>query len=61
MHVRVIRTLDKGEKRLFMADRPNLSSERMLRKDYGRKGSVAINKSLVMSLEGLGERQTDWW
>jgi hypothetical protein len=43
----------------FIRDKPILSSERMLHKDYNRKGSVAKKKSLVVILKGLGAR-TDW-
>jgi hypothetical protein len=38
---------------LFIRDKPILSSEK-LHKDYDRKNSVAKNKSLVVSLKGLG-------
>jgi hypothetical protein len=38
---------------LFIRDKPILSSERMLNKDYDRKGSVA-KTSLVVSLKGHG-------
>jgi hypothetical protein len=38
---------------LFIRDKPILSSERMLHKDYYRKGSVE-KKSLVVLLKGLG-------
>jgi hypothetical protein len=34
-------------------DKPIFSLERMLHKDYDRKGSVSRKKSLVMSLKGL--------
>jgi hypothetical protein len=30
----------KAKRSLFIKDKPILSSERMLHKDYGRKGSV---------------------
>jgi hypothetical protein len=40
-----------------MRDKPILSSERMLRKDYGLKVSVA-KKSLVVMLRGLGDMRT---
>jgi hypothetical protein len=33
-----------------------LSSEKMLHKDYDRKGSVAENKKIVVSVEGLGTK-----
>jgi hypothetical protein len=39
---------------IFTRDKPILSSERMLRKDYNCKGSVAKkNISLVVNLKGL--------
>jgi hypothetical protein len=38
-----------------MRDKPILSSERMLRKDYDRRGSVA-NKNLFVILKGLGAK-----
>jgi hypothetical protein len=44
---------------LFIRDRPILSSERVLYKDCDHKGSVAKNKSLVVSLKGLGAK-TNW-
>jgi hypothetical protein len=43
---------------IFIGDNPILSSERMLHKDYGRKGSVAIRVS-GRDLEGL-EFKTNW-
>jgi hypothetical protein len=45
-----IRTLDE-KPILFIRDKPILSSERMLHKDYDRKGSVE-KKTLFMSLKG---------
>jgi hypothetical protein len=45
--------LTKVKQSLFTRDKPNLSSEMMLYKDYGRKDSVAKKKSLVMNLEGF--------
>jgi hypothetical protein len=46
------------DKRLiFIRDKPILSSERMLHKDYDRKGSVAKKKkTLVLSLKRLGAK-----
>jgi hypothetical protein len=41
--------------RAIVNDRPLLSSERMLHKDYDRKGSVE-NKILAVSLKGLGAK-----
>jgi hypothetical protein len=38
---------------IFIRDKPIFSSERMLRKDYYRKGSVAKKQSLVVSHKGL--------
>jgi hypothetical protein len=38
---------------MLIRDNPFFSSERMLHKDYIRKGSVQ-KKSLVVSLKGLG-------
>jgi hypothetical protein len=40
---------------IFMRDKPVFSSERMLRKDHARKGSVA-GKTLVVNLKGLGAK-----
>jgi hypothetical protein len=40
---------------LFIRDQPILSSERLLPKNYGRRGSVA-KKSLIVILEGLGAK-----
>jgi hypothetical protein len=39
---------------LFIRDKPNLSPERRLHKDYDRKGSV--KKNLVVNLKGLGAK-----
>jgi hypothetical protein len=47
----VIHTLDERPS-IFRKDKPIFSSDRMLHKDYDRKGSV--KKTLVMSLMGLG-------
>jgi hypothetical protein len=44
---------------LFIRDKPILSSEKILHKDYDRKGSVAKKKSLVVILKDLGAK-TDW-
>jgi hypothetical protein len=38
---------------MFIRDKPIFSSERMLHKDYYRKGSVEKKRPLVMSLMGL--------
>jgi hypothetical protein len=38
-------------------DRPVLSSERMLHKDYNRKCSVEKKKILVVGLKGLGAKK----
>jgi hypothetical protein len=38
-------------------NRPILSSERMLHKEYDHKGSVETKKSLVMRLKGLGAKK----
>jgi hypothetical protein len=38
---------------MFMRDKPNFSSEKMLHQDYDHKGSVEKIKSLVVSLEEL--------
>jgi hypothetical protein len=43
-HVRLFR------RSLFIRDKPILSSEKMLRKDYDRKGSVEKENRLVVSL-----------
>jgi hypothetical protein len=40
---------------MFIRDKPVLSSERMLQKDYNRMGSDGI-KSLVVSLKELGAK-----
>jgi hypothetical protein len=40
---------------LFITDKP-ISSQRMLHKDYDRKGSVE-KKSLVVSLKGLDAKK----
>jgi hypothetical protein len=40
---------------IFMRDKPILSSERMLHKDYDRRGSVA-KISVAASLKGLGTK-----
>jgi hypothetical protein len=37
-------------------DRPILSSERMLYKDYDCRGSIEIKKILPVSLKGLGAK-----
>jgi glucan phosphoethanolaminetransferase (alkaline phosphatase superfamily) len=48
-----------GEKpSIFIRDKPTLSLERMLHKDYDRKGLVA-KKNLVVSLKRLGAK-TEW-
>jgi hypothetical protein len=47
--------LTRAKRSLFIGDKPILSSERMLHKDYGRKGSVA-KKNLFVGLEGLGAK-----
>jgi hypothetical protein len=44
---------------MFIQDKAILSSERVLHKDYDRKGSVG-KKSLGVGLMGLGERRADW-
>jgi hypothetical protein len=41
---------------IFIRDTPIFSSERMLRKDYDRKGSAAKKKRLVMILKRLGAK-----
>jgi hypothetical protein len=41
---------------IFIRDKPTLSSERMLHKDYDSKGSVAKIKTLAMSLKRLGAK-----
>jgi hypothetical protein len=41
---------------VFIRGKPVVSSGRMLRKDYDRKGSVAKRKSLVVSLKGFGAK-----
>jgi hypothetical protein len=49
-------TLDERP-RIFIRDKPILSLERMLDKDYERKSSVAKKRSLVLSLKGLGAKK----
>jgi hypothetical protein len=41
---------------IFIKDKPIFSSERMLHKDYDRKGSVDKEMSLVVSLKGLDSK-----
>jgi hypothetical protein len=48
----MIRTLDERPG-VFIADKPILSSEKMLHKNYDRKGSVEKKKCLVVILKGL--------
>jgi hypothetical protein len=45
-------TLDERPS-IFIRDKPIFSSERMIHKDYYRKGSVSEKKSLVLGLKGL--------
>jgi hypothetical protein len=45
--------LTKVKRSIFVRDKPIFSSERVLHKDYDRKGSVAKKKYLVMNLKGL--------
>jgi hypothetical protein len=49
-----MRTLDERPS-MFIRDKLVFSSERVLHKDYDRKGSVE-KKSLVVSLKGLGAK-----
>jgi hypothetical protein len=49
-------TYTSQRRSLFIGDKATLSSERMLRKDYDRKGSVAKNKTLVVIIKGLGAK-----
>jgi hypothetical protein len=44
---------------LFIRDKPILSSENMLHKEYDRKGSVEKENPLLVSLKGLGAK-TNW-
>jgi hypothetical protein len=44
----------KAKRSLFIRDKPILSSERILHKNYGGKGSVAEEKSLFLRFEWLG-------
>jgi hypothetical protein len=44
LYVRYIH-LTKATQSLFMRDKPIVSSQRMLHKDYGHKGSVAKKKT----------------
>jgi hypothetical protein len=42
---------------IFIRDKPIFSSERMVHKDYGRKGSVGRGeKVVVVRLKGLGAK-----
>jgi hypothetical protein len=50
----VIRKLDEGPS-IFIRDKPIFSSERVLYKDYGSKGSVE-KKSLAEILKRLGAK-----
>jgi hypothetical protein len=43
----------RNHENVFIRDKPILSLDRMLHKSYDRKGLVAIQKSLVVSLKGL--------
>jgi hypothetical protein len=45
--------LTKAKRRIFIRDKLMISSERMLHKDYYRKGSVEKKASLVVILEWL--------
>jgi hypothetical protein len=38
---------------IFIRDKPLFSSERMVHKDYYRKGSVGKKRSQVLNLKGL--------
>jgi hypothetical protein len=49
----VIRIFDERPN-IFIKDEPILPSERLLHKDYDHNGSVAENKSLVLSFKMLG-------
>jgi hypothetical protein len=51
----VTRTLDE-KPGIFIRDKLIFSSGRMLHKDYYRKGSVEKERSLVVSLRGLGAK-----
>jgi uncharacterized protein (DUF2225 family) len=42
---------------IFIRENLTFSSERMLHKDYGRKGSVEKKKSVVVSFKGLGAKK----
>jgi hypothetical protein len=44
-----------GEAATIVNNRPIISSEKLLRKDYDRKGTIK-RKSLVDSLNGLGAK-----
>jgi hypothetical protein len=52
------RTLNRRPS-IFIRDNPIFSSERMLHKDYDRKGLVEVKKSVVVSLKGFAAK-TDW-
>jgi hypothetical protein len=49
-------TLFRRNRNLFIRDKPILSSERMLHKDYDRMSSVPELKILIMSLKGLAAK-----
>jgi hypothetical protein len=57
-YTRVIHTFDERTS-IFIRDKPIFSSERMLHKDYNRKGSVEKNPWSWVS-RGLMPKQTDW-
>jgi hypothetical protein len=46
-----------GRPSILIRDMPINSSKRMLHKDYYRKGSVEIKRSLVVSLKGLDAKK----
>jgi hypothetical protein len=46
--------------RIFIRDKPILSSERMLHKDYDRNGSVAGGWNWSWITRSLAPRRTDW-
>jgi hypothetical protein len=53
-----IRTLNEWPS-IFIRDKPIFSSERILHKEYDRKGSVE-KISVVVSLKGLVPIRTEW-
>jgi hypothetical protein len=58
LYVRYIQ-LSKDKRSLFITDKRTLSSERMVRKNYYRKGSVAKGKNKISGREARGAWRQD--